>query len=108
MRRIWVVAVVIAVVAVGTLAVARRRSQERRPAAAATGTTAEGDADEGEGFGEGGDPDADASNHVGTVRVRNRVLAPAGTLAATGWAGEVQVANEDTWEPHVAADPSSG
>ena len=96
---------------VSVVAFARSRSQERPTSAApVTGVaTGEGDADAGEeeGLEEGGDPDAQASNHVGTVRVRNRILAPQ-TLAATGWAGEVQVANEDTWEPYVAADPSSG
>jgi len=58
----------------------------------------------------GVDPDLEersADAHAGTVKVRDRVLAPAAAPAA-GWNGEVQIANEDTWEPSIAADPSSG
>ncbi len=106
MRRFAVVLTVIAVIAVvGGLAFARSRSSA--PTTAAPTEASEPDAGgEGEGFEEGGDPDASAENHVGTTRVRNHPLDPS-ALAATGWAGEIQVANEDTWEPDVAADPSS-
>ena len=38
---------------------------------------------------------------------RPQPSARSSALAATGWAGEIQIANEDTWEPDVAADPSS-
>jgi len=106
MRRFGIVVVVVAVIVAGGLFLTSSRSNdERRASGAATEELAIG-ASEAEGFEEGGDPDAAAENHVGTTRVRNRVLAPA-ALAAVGWAGEVQVANEDTWEPHVAADPSA-
>jgi len=103
MRRFVVLFVALAVVIAGVLLVTRWRSADGSSAAAVSAGPTEPRAD---GLEEGGDPDAAAENHVGTTRVRNRVLAPA-TLAATGWAGEVQVANEDTWEPHIAADPSS-
>ncbi len=113
MRRFVVplIVLVLVVAVVGGFALARSRSAA--PKAASTEAVADPDAaateggeSEGEGFTEGGDPDASAENHAGTVRVRNRPLDPS-ALAATGWAGEIQVANEDTWEPDVAADPSS-
>ncbi len=113
MRRsvVPVIVVFLLVALVGGFAIARSRSSAPKAAP----TEAAGDPDavepdggepEGEGFSEGGDPDASAENHVGTTRVRNRPLDPS-ALAATGWAGEIQIANEDTWEPDVAADPSS-
>ena len=112
MRRsiVPLIVVVLVVAVVGGFAIARSRSSA--PKAAPTEAAADPDAGEsggepeGEGFSEGGDPDASAENHVGTTRVRNRPLDPS-ALAATGWAGEIQIANEDTWEPDVAADPSS-
>ena len=104
MRRFVVVAVAFAVVVAGVVLVTRSRSADERSTAAAV--SAEPTEPQTDGLEEGGDADAAAENHVGTTRVRNRILAPA-TLAATGWAGEVQIANEDTWEPHIAADPSS-
>src|SRR5262245_19816111 len=105
MRRYGVLIVVIALVAAGGAWLAFARNAPTT-AAAPTVSPYEGPGEEeGEGSEEGGDPDAAAENHAGTVRVRNRVLDPS-ALAAAGWAGEVQIANEDTWEPYVAADPS--
>ena len=103
MRRFIVVALALAVVVAGVAFITRARTADT-PATVSAASAGPSEP-ESEGFEEGGDPDAAAENHVGTTRVRNRVLAPT-TLAATGWAGEVQVANEDTWEPHIAADPS--
>jgi hypothetical protein len=54
-----------------------------------------------------GDPDRDAEAHVASrpgYEQRNAVKVFA-TAAAAGWAGEAKLAVEDTWEPHVAADP---
>ncbi len=107
MRKSLIVALVVVVAVAGALAIGRSRSSNRPASAAAVSPQETEPESDGEGFEEGGDPDASAENHVGTTRVRNRVLAPT-ELAASGWAGEVQVANEDTWEPYVAADPSSG
>jgi len=105
MRRFALLAVILLVIA-ATLFIGRSvRHDPSSAAAPATSAGSDGGQEE-EGFEAGGDPDAAPENHVGTTRVRNRVLAPT-TLAAVGWAGEVQVANEDTWEPDVAADPSS-
>jgi len=106
MRRFGIVVLVVALVTAGGVLLTRVRSHDVRRAADTTGQESQAAESGAEGFEEGGDPDAAAENHVGTTRVRNRVFAPT-TLAATGWAGEVQVANEDTWEPYVAADPSA-
>ena len=106
MRRFGIVVLVVALVTAGGVLLTRARSHDVRRAADTTGQESQAAESGAEGFEEGGDPDAAAENHVGTTRVRNRVFAPT-TLAATGWAGEVQVANEDTWEPYVAADPSA-
>jgi hypothetical protein len=113
MRRsvVPLIVLILVVAAMGGFAIARSRSsvQPKAPTEASTdpeAVEADGGEPEGEGFSEGGDPDASAENHVGTTRVRNRPLDPS-ALAATGWAGEIQVANEDTWEPDIAADPSS-
>jgi hypothetical protein len=101
-----VLAAIVALIA-GSLVVARAaRHDWTTTASPTTAVEADGGAEEGESFEAGGDPDAAPENHVGTTRVRNRVMRPT-TLAATGWAGEIQVANEDTWEPDVAADPSA-
>src|SRR4051812_8415293 len=118
MRKLSVLVVALAVVLGVVLVVraAQRGPTAERPTVRADGgssqeaesrSEAEGEEEEGEeAFAEGGDPDADPANHVGTTHIARRVMAPT-TLAATGWAGEVQVANEDTWEPYVAADPSA-
>jgi hypothetical protein len=82
------------------------RNAPKQAAAPVVATDEEPGEEEAEGFEEGGDPDAAAENHVGTIRVRQRVFDPC-PLAAVGWAGEVQIANDDTWEPYVAADPSA-
>jgi BNR repeat-like domain len=106
MRRYGVLIVVIALVAAGGAWLVFARNAPKTAAAPAASPyegPGEGEAD---GLEEGGDPDAAAENHAGTVRLRNRVLDPS-ALAATGWAGEVQIANDDTWEPYVAADPSA-
>ena len=55
------------------------------------------------------DPDRASTAHAGSPAgyvTRNAVSAPA-AVSATGWVGESQLANEDTWEPTVAADPSA-
>ncbi|MEP6757955.1 MAG: sialidase family protein [Actinomycetota bacterium] len=104
MRKLGVVVLATTLVVAGVLVFVRSRSADK-PSTVSVATAVPNEPAT-EGFEEGGDPDAAAANHVGTTRVRNRILAPA-TLAATGWAGEVQVANEDTWEPSVVADPSS-
>jgi hypothetical protein len=118
MRKLSVLVLALAVVLGVVLVVraAQRGTTAERPTVRAdggsaseteSGSEAEGEQEEGEeAFAEGGDPDADPANHVGTTHIARRVLAPT-ALAATGWAGEVQVANEDTWEPYVAADPSA-
>lgn len=56
-----------------------------------------------------GDPDRASNAHAGSptgYATHNVVSAPA-LAPAPGWVGESQLANEDTWEPTVAADPSS-
>jgi len=106
MRRFALLAAILLVIA-ATLFIGRSTRHDPSSAAAPV-TTAESDGgQEEEGFEAGGNPDAAPENHVGTTRVRNRVLAPT-TLAAVGWAGEVQVANEDTWEPDVAGAAAIG
>jgi hypothetical protein len=105
MRRFALIVSVVVLIA-GGMFIGRSMRHELSTAAAESASVETDGGEEAEGFEAGGDPDAAAENHVGTTRVRNRVLAPT-TLAATGWAGEVQIANEDTWEPDVAADPSA-
>jgi hypothetical protein len=117
MRKLSVLVVTLAVV-LGVVLVVRAaqrgptaerptvRADETESGSEAGESEADGEEAEEEAFGKGGDPDADPANHVGTTHIARRVMAPT-TLAATGWAGEVQVANEDTWEPYVAADPSA-
>ncbi len=46
--------------------------------------------------------DRDATGPIG--RQEAQALAP--LAAAPGWAGEIKVGTEDTWEPSIAADPS--
>jgi hypothetical protein len=106
MRRYGVLIVVIALVAAGGAWLAFARNAPKTAAAPAVSPYEGPGEEEADGLEEGGDPDAAAENHAGTVRVRTRVLDPS-ALAAAGWAGEVQIANEDTWEPYVAADPSA-
>jgi hypothetical protein len=108
MRKYLVLAVVVVVVAAGATLFLRTRNA---PAAAAASTADQHDEPTSEGqdseaLEEGGDPDAAAENHAGTIRIRRRILDPS-AFAAAGWAGEVQIANDDTWEPYVAADPSA-
>src|SRR5262249_13189315 len=57
--------------------------------------------EEPEGEGRGGDPDAAA------VRVGEAQLSAIVNTPAAGWAGESVVGTGNTWEPSVAADPSS-
>ena len=38
------------------------------------------------------------------TRAESRAAAP--EAAAPGWAGEIKLGTEDTWEPTIAADPS--
>lgn len=55
------------------------------------------------------DPDRAASARPASPQgyaANNAVSAPAAAPAA-GWVGESQLANEDTWEPSVAADPGA-
>ncbi len=57
----------------------------------------------------------EAGEHVGAAvtaadmgritRAEVRAMAPA--VAAPGWAGEIKLGVEDTWEPTIAADPSA-
>ena len=73
-------------------------------AAGAVAMTSRGEEHEG-----AGDPDRDAEAHVASrhgYEQRNAVKVFA-TAAAAGWAGEAKLAVEDTWEPHIAADPSA-
>ena len=56
---------------------------------------------------------AERSLHVGAPvtpadvsRITARQAAAATPLAAVGWAGELKLGVEDTWEPTIAADPS--
>jgi hypothetical protein len=63
---------------------------------------AQAPADEGDEDGElGGDPDAEA------VRTGEAVLGRVAAAPAVGWAGESVVGVGNTWEPSIAADPSS-
>ena len=114
MRKVGVLIVAVALIALGTTLVVKARGGNDRAAVRAgarsvseerAGEELGGESEEAESFGRGGDPDADPDQHVGTSHIARQVLDPS-ALAAAGWAGEVQVANEDTWEPSVAADPS--
>jgi hypothetical protein len=106
MRRYGVLVVVLGLVVAAGVVVALAGNAPKQAAAPSVSANEEPGVEEGNGFEEGGDPDAAPENHVGTVRIRQRVLDPS-ALAAVGWAGEVQIANDDTWEPYVAADPSA-
>jgi hypothetical protein len=106
MRRFGVLVLVLGLVVAGGVVFALARNAPKQAAAPSLSANEEPGGEEAEGLEEGGDPDAAAENHVGTIRVRQRVLDPS-PLAAVGWAGEVQIANDDTWEPYVAADPSA-
>ena len=96
-------------------AVAFRPHGSSEPTRAAA---AEGDADSakgGEAVAEGEDPEAEAEAHVGVpvtkagqssiTAAEARAMAPA--VTAPGWAGEIKLGVEDTWEPTIAADPSA-
>jgi hypothetical protein len=73
------------------------RIEAQAPPAGADGATEA----EAEAEGRGGDPDAGAVR-LGEARLTQVVAAP-----AAGWAGESVVGTGNTWEPSVAADPSS-
>jgi hypothetical protein len=58
---------------------------------------------------EANDPDRNAEAHVGSkpgYQLHNQVRVLAAAPAA-GWVGESKLAVEDTWEPYVAADPTT-
>ena len=117
MRKRWVARRLIVVVALLLVvaAVAFRPHGSSEPTRAAA---AEGDADAakgGEAEAEGEDPEAEAEAHVGVpvtkagqspiTAAEARAMAPA--VTAPGWAGEIKLGVEDTWEPTIAADPSA-
>ena len=64
---------------------------------------------------EGEDPAREAAEHVGApvtadaqsgiTRTEARAMAP--RAPAPGWAGELKLGVEDTWEPTIAADPNA-
>ena len=84
----------------------------------AEGEESEGEESEGEESeeeeSEGEDPAREAAEHVGApvteeaqgpiTRAEARVMAP--SVTAPGWAGELKLGVEDTWEPTIAADPT--
>ena len=59
--------------------------------------------------GEENDPDCNAAAHVGSKPgyEKHNAVTQFATAAAVGWVGESKLAVEDTWEPTIAADPSS-
>jgi hypothetical protein len=115
MRRTWLVSTLIFVAAVMVVAAVaflpRASSQSTRAATAEGADAAKG----GEAEPEGEDPEAEAEAHVGLpvtdagqssiTAAEARVMAPA--VTAPGWAGEIKLGVEDTWEPTIAADPTS-
>ncbi len=116
------IVVVVAVVLVGVFAFRPRGAtsatpegggaveQTEDPGEAAT----EGEEPEGEEP-EGEDPAREAAEHVGVpvsaaaqgsiTRAEARAMAP--NVTAPGWAGEIKLGVEDTWEPTIAADPNA-
>lgn len=119
MRRSWLVSfVVLAVVLAIGLTVALRPGPARMragdtPAEAASGGDGGGEGFEAEEEGEEEDPGREAAEHVGApvsardqgpiTRAEARAMAPLAPPA--GWAGEIKLGVEDTWEPTIAADP---
>ena len=115
MRKSWVASLIVVVALLVVAAVAFRPHGSSEPTRAAA---VEGDADSakgGEAEAEGEDPEAEAEAHVGAAVTRAgqssitaaeaRVMAP--DVTAPGWAGEIKLGVEDTWEPTIAADPSA-
>ena len=109
------IAVTIAVVLVGVVT-----SFRPRVATNATSRAVERSEDPGEAAGKGGEPEGEdpareAEEHVGVpvsaaaqgsiTRDEARAMAP--LAPAPGWAGEIKLGVEDTWEPTIAADPSA-
>ena len=111
------IAVAIVVVLVGVMI-------SFRPRVATSATAAVGAAERTEDPGEsstegeepeGEDPAREAEEHVGAAvtaeeqsritRAEARSLAP--LAPAPGWAGEIKLGVEDTWEPTIAADPNA-
>ncbi len=113
MRKTWFVPLIVGIVVLMFAVVALRPHGSSTPTRAAT---AEGDATGARGGdAEGDDPEAEAEAHVGIpvtkaaqgpiTAAEARGMVPA--LTAPGWAGEIKLGVEDTWEPTIAADPSS-
>ncbi len=113
MRRTWfssLIIVAIAVVAIAAITLRPKASPTTRVDADAT----EEQAAESAG-GEAEDAAKEAGEHVGVAvtaadmakitRADARAMAPAAPVA--GWAGEIKLGVEDTWEPTIAADPSA-
>jgi hypothetical protein len=128
MRRGWIVSIVVtAVVAVVALALVLRPSGSPTGSRADAGAAVEGAEPEGlgeaEGEGEGEEEEvrglgekahelaehhgvAVAADDQGSITAAEaRGLAP--LAPAPGWAGEIRLGAEDTWEPTIATDPSA-
>lgn len=119
MRRIWVVSFavfVVAVLVVGAV-VLRSNGASSTPRADAERTEepADEDSEAEEVQGETENAAREAAEHVGVpvtaaemgaiTRAESHIMAPA--VTAPGWAGEIKLGVEDTWEPTIAADPNA-
>ena len=96
-KTLTVIALIAILVVVGTGLATITRTPDTQQSASNGSAEMERDAHEASG--------AEANT---TFRpIRQRVLAPAPLAPAVGWVGEVNVGSSDTWEPAIAADPSS-
>jgi hypothetical protein len=114
MRRGWIVSLIVVVVVAVVVGVVAFRPRGTTTVSSAAGTS-ERSADAGEAAGEGEDPEREAGEHVGApvteaaqssiTRAEARSMLP--LSPAPGWAGEIKLGVEDTWEPTIAADPNA-
>ena len=116
MRKVRVISLIVVVVAVLVVAVAAFRPNGAPPTPRARADQTEERAAEGSSEEpEGENAAREAGEHIGAAvspadmsritRAESRLMAPA--VAAPGWAGEIKLGVEDTWEPTIAADPNA-
>jgi hypothetical protein len=120
MRKSWIVSLVVVAVAVFVIGAVAFRPDRSSPSATTDtvrSTQQDGSQAESEAESEGETENAarEAAEHVGAAvtaaemagitRAQARAMAP--SAAAPGWAGEIKLGVEDTWEPTIAADPNA-
>ncbi len=119
MRKSWIVPLTVVLVAVMLVAAFAFRSKAPATASRAddrieeqVGSESEPESEEGaetenaaREAGEHVGVAATAADMAGITRAEARAMTP--SAAAVGWAGEIKLGVEDTWEPTIATDPSA-